>query len=308
MNSNLIETISITEDIANIRVDLLLKELFPSHSRTYFQYLIENQAVLLNGNGIKKKDKAKVDDFLEVRFLKTEEICLEPQEIPLSIIAEDDHFIAINKPQGMVVHPAPGHHDQTFVNALLYHFTQLPLDDTLRPGIVHRLDKDTSGILIAAKTREMHQALVALFAERKMKKEYLAITCGTPKVGFVDQPIARDLHKRQQMCICHERGKTAYSTIEVIAENGPLSLVKVLPTTGRTHQIRVHLKSVHTPILGDPVYGLSGMNAKYGIDKQCLHAYQLSFIHPFTNNPVVLKAPLPKEMRNFFPESSQQFS
>jgi 23S rRNA pseudouridine1911/1915/1917 synthase len=305
MSTLLSESIEIAEDQEEMRIDKVLSELFPTYSRTYFQFLIEQGAVLLNKQSVKKREKVKPGDVIDVDFLQTPELKLEPQELELDLLYEDEHLLAINKAQGMVVHPAPGHYDKTFVNALLFHLKdreELLSSSPLRPGIVHRLDKDTSGVLIAAKTSKMHQALVELFAARKMKKEYLAVTVGEPKVSCIDKPIGRHPIKRQEMCIAPEKGREATTYLSVLGSRAELSLVKASPVTGRTHQIRVHLRSIDTPILGDPLYGYAAINQKYELAGQLLHAYSLTFTHPITHEILHLKAPIPKKLFSLFPQ------
>ena len=288
------ESFTLSNDQVNIRLDKLLALQFPSHSRTYFQYLIENGYVLVNGVPIKKREKPAIGDEIEVCFALTPEISLEPENIPLDILFEDEHLLAINKPVDFVVHPAPGHPNGTFVNALLHH-CQNPLPQhPLRPGIVHRLDKDTTGVLIAAKTEQAHAALVALFASREIKKIYHAICFGTPTEGLIDAPIGRHPTRRKEMAIC-PKGKEAKTIVHLLAKEGPLSYIELDLLTGRTHQIRVHLKHINAPILGDPVYGAPQANAKYHTSRPLLHAKSVQFTHPITQQPITLEAPLPDD-------------
>ncbi len=210
---------TVSPEEAEMRLDKLLCSHFPEHSRTYFQYLIEEGCVLVNGAVLKKKDIPKIGDEIEVCFLFTPELSLEPQDIPLDILFEDDHLIAVNKPVNMVVHPAPGHPKDTFVNALLFHCRKLESVDPVRPGIVHRLDKDTSGVLLAAKTSQAHAKLVAIFSERRIQKTYIAVCAGTPKEGLIDAPIKRHPVQRKEMTVCFEKGKEAKSLCKVIEKN-----------------------------------------------------------------------------------------
>jgi 23S rRNA pseudouridine1911/1915/1917 synthase len=261
--------------------------------------LIENGFVLVNGAIVKKKEKPKAGDEIEICFQLTPEISLQPENIPLDIIFEDDHLIAINKPVGMVTHPAPGHPTKTFVNGLLYHCQTLPHAETLRPGIVHRLDKDTSGILIAAKTMQAHQRLVEMFSLRQLKKTYLAICVGTPGDVTMNAPIKRHATKRKEMTV-DLSGKPATTICKQLAFDGTISLVEVNLVTGRTHQIRVHFKHHNTPILGDPVYGLASWNKKYDLSHQLLHASQLELIHPMTGQKLNLSTPVPERFKKLF--------
>jgi 23S rRNA pseudouridine1911/1915/1917 synthase len=290
------ENLIVNDEMVQHRLDRLLTLQFPTYSRTYFQYLIDEGFVLVNGLPLKKKNKPKAGDEIEICFQLTPEISLEPENIPLDILYEDEYFLAINKQAGMVTHPAPGHYTGTFVHALLYHCKSLPNADTLRPGIVHRLDKDTSGILLAAKTAEAHQKLVEMFCERKLEKLYLAICVGTPGNGLIEAAIKRHPTKRKEMAV-DPTGKSATSMTRVLAFDGKLSLVEVQLITGRTHQIRVHLKHKGAPVLGDLVYGSPAWNKKYETSRQMLHAYRLKFRHPVTNVVIDLKAPLPEAFK-----------
>src|SRR5579862_456166 len=288
-----------TPEDCNLRLDKLLALRFPEHSRTYFQFLIERGCVVVNGLPLKKREKVQLGDEIEVCFLLTEETTLEPEPIPLDILYEDEHLIAVNKPANMVVHPAPGHPRGTFVNALLYHCKTLDSQDPLRPGIVHRLDKDTSGVLIAAKTAGAHSKLVSLFSERKMQKTYIALCIGTPKEGLIDAPIARHPIHRQQMTICPLKGKEAKTIVRILSKNATLSHVEVQLITGRTHQIRVHMKHSGTPILGDPLYGSKSVNKKFHTERQMLHAACVRFPHPVHGTEIEVTAPLPADLMSF---------
>lgn len=287
-------TVSLSE--ASNRLDKLLSQHFPDHSRTYFQYLIDQGSVLVNGHIIKKREVPKEGDEIEVSFLLTPEISLEPQDIPLDILYEDEYIIAVNKPANMVVHPAPGHPKDTFVNALLFHCRHLEGTDSLRPGIVHRLDKDTSGVLLAAKTTQAHAKLVELFSERRIQKYYLAVCVGTPKEGLIDAAIKRHPIKRKEMAVNISEGKEAKTICRLLGKNESLSLVELQLLTGRTHQIRVHLKHVGTPILGDSIYGSVNANKKFEPPRQLLHAERVEFTHPITGISLSISAPIPKDL------------
>ncbi len=291
---------TVSEQEVGPRLDKLLTCRFPEHSRAYFQFLIEQACVLVNGLPIKKREIPKVDDEIELYFVLPPEISLEPQDIPLEILYEDTHIIAVNKPAGMVVHPAPGHPRDTFVNALLFHCHNLEAGtDPLRPGIVHRLDKDTSGVLLAAKTPQAHAKLVELFSLRQMKKYYLAVCVGIPREGLIDAAIKRHPTKRKEMAVNLTEGKEAKSICRHLGKNESLSLVEVQLLTGRTHQIRVHMKHVGAPILGDAVYGSSTTNQRYSPSRQLLHAHRLEFIHPITGSEIKLCAPIPKDLLHY---------
>lgn len=298
------EIFFITEEEAGERLDKVLAKRFSqAGSRTYFQFLIDEEKVLLNGTPIKKRHKAKVGDEIEVEFVLTAELELKPENIPLDIIYEDESLIVIDKPPGLVVHPAPGHWSGTFVNALLYHCrdafasVQSNPQTAMRPGIVHRLDKDTSGLLMAAKTPLAQQRLIEMFVNRQIHKEYLAICVGNPGVGAIDAPIGRHPIHRKMMTVTEERGRKALTHYRVLSHNDKLSLVNVVIASGRTHQIRVHMKHRGHPVLGDDTYGLPHLNEEYGATRQLLHAYLLRFTHPITGKTIELKTEIPRDMQ-----------
>jgi len=294
-----IEFITITESEIGERLDKTLAARFKDiKSRTYFQYLFEEGNVLVNGEPVKKHYKPKDLDSVEIRFVLTPEMDLEPENIPLKIVYEDDHLIVIDKPAGLVVHPAPGNWTGTVVNALLYYCQNLKdafKDEPLRPGIIHRLDKDTSGLIVAAKTTAAQKKLVELFSNRKVYKEYIAICVGNPGKAVIDAPIGRDPVHRKQMKVL-DGGKEAITEIETVASDGKVSIVKVILKTGRTHQIRVHMQMRKTPVLGDSLYGSLSLNKKFNAKRQLLHAYRLSFPHPITEKPLTFKADLPEDL------------
>ncbi|MDE3045875.1 MAG: RluA family pseudouridine synthase [Verrucomicrobiota bacterium] len=292
------EVLIIGEEEEGLRIDVLLRQRYPHHSRTYFQTLIEDGFVLLNGHPIKKRVVPIEGDEIEVCFQLTPELSLAPESIPLDILYEDEHLIAVNKPVGLVVHPAPGHWSGTFVNALLGHCENLPLSDHLRPGIVHRLDKQTSGVLIAAKTTRAHQLLIEQFSQREIEKVYLAICIGRPANGTVSAPIGRHPVHRKEMTVLPD-GKEAITDIKVLAFHQNLSLVLAKPKTGRTHQIRVHLKHLGAPVLGDEIYGSSRANETLQAHRQLLHAYQLRLRHPISGASLQFTAPLPADFKHF---------
>lgn len=285
-----------------VRIDKYLANFFSPHfSRTYFSYLIEEGLVLLNGVPVKKRILVQTGDTVEIAFAETPESELIPEAIPLNILYEDDDIIVINKAAGMVVHPAPGNWSGTLVNALLHHVKTLkPEAGSLRPGIVHRLDKDTTGVIIAAKHTEAQRRLIQAFSGREVKKEYLAITTQKPAEGRLETRIGRDPKNRQQMTVLPEGGKEAVSYIKVLAASGPLFGVEVLLETGRTHQIRVHLKHLKAPILGDPIYGSPSQNKKFGADRPYLHAWRLHLKHPMTHKMMSFEAPIPQDMSCVF--------
>lgn len=295
--SEAIDFITITQEEAGHRLDKVLAERFRQvQSRTYFQSLIDQECVLLNGLPIKKRSKPQAGDEVEIRFLLTPELDLKPEPIPLDIIFEDEHILVINKPAGMVVHPAVGHWEGTFVNALLHH-CNLSFDPaSLRPGIVHRLDKDTTGLLMAAKHLQAQQRLVSLFAAKEIYKKYHAICIGNPGRVEIHAPIGRHPTQRKLMAVKEVGGKEALTLCHPLSSNGQLTLVDIVLATGRTHQIRVHLAHHKTPVLGDSTYGNIAINRKHGIHRQMLHAKILRFKHPMTNCWLELEAALPEDM------------
>lgn len=291
------EKISI--DVSGKRLDQYLAKTYPHLSRTYFQKLISEELVLCNGKPVKKREKVAEGDEIEVCFTLTEELAIEPENIPLTILYEDEHLIAIDKPAGMVVHPAPGHYTGTFVSALLHHCAYLPEgSDPKRPGIVHRLDKETSGVLLAAKSSRAHRALVASFAAREVEKTYLAICVGSSKEGTFSFPIGRHKSRRKEMAIVLD-GREAISGITILQKDSSFSLAEVKPKTGRTHQIRVHLRHLGAPVLGDSLYGFEAINEKFGIKRHFLHAHRITLPHPISKEPLTIEAPIPDDMKEF---------
>lgn len=289
------ELVFIESEDEGQRLDVILAKKFPN-SRSYFQKLIEQNLVLLNGEPVKKRIKPQIGDELEVEFQLDTTPSLQAEDIPLTILFEDEDILVVNKPSQMVVHPAVGNWSGTLVNALLWRYQTLPNDAKgVRPGIVHRLDKETSGVLIVAKTPLAHQALVSAFATRKVKKTYYAITYGFPNKGVIETYIGRDPKERQKMAVVSTGGKLAITEFETVQRDGLLSLVKVNLLTGRTHQIRVHMAHLGCPILGDSVYGLAKINRKYNIQRHLLHAYRLELMHPKFSNMLQFVAPLPQE-------------
>lgn len=296
------DLIIINPEEAGERLDKILAiRLGGKNSRTYFQYLIEEGLVLLNGQTVKKRTQPQAGDEVEIQFALTPQIEVLPEAIPLHILYEDSDIIVVNKPAGMVVHPAIGNWSGTFVNALMHH-CQLSLEENsgLRPGIVHRLDKDTSGVLVAAKNSKAHQGLIQLFAQRKVHKEYLAICLGNPGNKVIQNYIGRHPGNRKCMAVVADgSGKNAITHCQTIACNGKLSVVSMILETGRTHQIRVHMKHQGTPVLGDSCYGNLHANKQYGTTRQLLHAERISFDHPISGQALDICANLPEDIAHF---------
>jgi 23S rRNA pseudouridine1911/1915/1917 synthase len=293
------EAILIEPGEETLRLDLLLSKRFSGHfSRTYFQKLIEEGLVLLNGQPVKKRVKPKPGDEIEIEFAPLSPVDLAAENIPLDILFEDEDILVINKPAGLVVHPAPGNWTGTFVNALVYHCQELlkgfQEGSGIRPGIVHRLDKDTSGVLIAAKNSLSQRRLIESFASRQVVKQYLAVTVGNPGNLEITSPIGRDPFHRQKMAVV-PTGKAARSLVETVFSGKELSLVRIGLETGRTHQIRVHLASIRTPVLGDSIYGKPSYNRLWMAPRQLLHAESLQITHPATNKTMNFSAPLPSD-------------
>ena len=288
----------VVEHNSTLRLDLFLAQKNPNYSRSYFQKLIQANLVLVNGEPVKKRTFLHIGDEVEIAYAVTQQTDLIPEDIPLDILYEDQDLIAVNKPAGMVVHPGAGNWHSTFVHALLFH-CDVAHQDHLRPGIVHRLDKQTSGILIAAKHETSHRLLVSLFAQRAVQKKYWAICFGHTYHRTIHTQIARDPIKRQQMCVVSTGGKEAITEVIPLQQSAQLSWLDIIPYTGRTHQIRVHLQHIHTPIVGDSVYGDLKKNRLYALDRHLLHAYSLKFQHPITHHMLELHAPMPKVMHSF---------
>lgn len=287
------------------RLDKYLFVLYPEYSRTYFQKLIEEGFVLLNGKAVKKRTKLLKGDTITLTFKKPEEISLNPENIPLKIIYEDPYLLAVNKDPGLVVHPAPGHPSGTLVNALLHHCPLEKEEESLRPGIVHRLDKDTSGLILVAKTLKAHIALANLFKNKEMEKTYVALCVGNPPSMVIEAPLFRHPTRRKEMAVSESaKAKAATTVCRYIASEGGISLVELDLLTGRTHQIRVHLQHKGYPILGDPVYGNPSFNKKWGATRQMLHAYRLCFMHPVLKKMITLEAPIPKDFQSILKNTS----
>jgi len=287
---------TILETENGLRLDKILASRYPSYSRTYFQYLIDAKSVLLNKKPFKKKDSGGTGDSIDVTFIPSPEISLKPQPIDFTVLFEDEHLIGINKPRGLVVHPGAGNPDQTLINGLIYYLKKIPEGgDPLRPGLVHRLDKETSGIIIAAKTSNCHALLVDMFKNREIEKHYLAICHGVPKQGTLITNIGRNPFRRQEMCVRDNGGKLAETKITTLAHNGKKALVLAQPKTGRTHQIRVHLKHLNAPIVGDKLYGPS----KNTTTPLMLHARKIKFTHPITKEILEIKAPILEDFNTF---------
>eukprot|EP00752_Nemacystus_decipiens_P004296 g3925.t1 len=322
--------LTVREGEGGKRLDSFLGARMPEQSRSYFGGLCQLGMVLVGGKKAKKSVKVEEGQEVEVRFIISPELSLEGEDIPLDILYEDDEIIAVSKPAGMVVHPAPGSWNGTFVNALVFHlensaaewrggeavggvagagFPAVPDGEhnpSLRPGIVHRLDKGTTGVLLAAKNPTMQAKLAELFAHRRVSKSYLAVCVGNPgNAATIDVPIGRHPRDRQRMVAVptiqpNIRARRALSVVTTVAFDGKLSVAEVSIETGRTHQIRVHLQHRRTPVLGDDVYGNKDWNRRLqqstGLTRPLLHARSLEFEHPGTGDLISLAAPLPADV------------
>ena len=282
------------------RLDRWIVGRFPEVTRTTVQRWIEQGLVLVNGEVVKKRYKPEPGDEVQIQFAPPPELCLTPEPMDLDILYEDDALLVLHKPAGLVVHPGAGNASGTLVNGLLHHCQQLPAAG-VRPGLVHRLDKDTSGVLVVAKTPESHLALVRQFAEREVQKTYLAVCHGTPPTSSCNEPIGRDPRHRQRMAAV-PTGKAAETSWRILGTDRGLSLLEVHPKTGRTHQIRVHLQWAGCPILGDSSYTFSGLQAiAEQQPRHWLHASRLSFTHPSTGERLTFQAPPPAALLEMLP-------
>ncbi|MDU2158486.1 RluA family pseudouridine synthase [Clostridium sp.] len=284
------------EENIGIRIDKYLSNIIEGKSRSFIQGLIDSGAVLVNNEEIKSNYKLRNHDEIIVSMPEPIELDVEPEDIDLNIVYEDEDVIVLNKPQGVVVHPAPGNYSGTLVNGLLYHCKDLSgINGVIRPGIVHRIDKDTSGILVIAKNDDAHNHLAKQFKDHSIKREYYALVEGKfSKIeGTVDKPIGRNKKDRLKMAIV-EDGKRAVTHYNVLEQyNNGTALVKCTLETGRTHQIRVHMAYIGHPLVGDPLYN-SNKKQKFKLQGQVLHAKTLGFIHPRSNEYIEFDSELPK--------------
>ena len=289
------ETLILTADQAGERVDVFLSRSIENMTRSAAAKLLEEGAVLLCGKPVKKNYKMSIGDALEVTLPEPEPVEAIPQNIPLDVVYEDDDVIVVNKPVGMVVHPAAGHPDGTLVNALLYHCgTSLSgINGQLRPGIVHRIDRDTSGLIVSAKNDMAHQKLADQLQDHSLYREYEAVCVGNLKEdrGTINAPIGRHPVDRKKMAIDQKNGRDAVTHYTVLARYSGFTHVQCRLETGRTHQIRVHMASTGHPLLGDIVYG--SKKPYPGLAGQCLHARKLTFIHPRSGERMTVECALP---------------
>ena len=285
-----------SEESKNQRLDAFLASSLDGLTRSQATRLIESGEVAVDGKSVSKSYKLAGGEDVAVTLPEPEPVEAVPQDIPLDVVYEDADVIVVNKPSGMVVHPAPGHPDGTLVNALLYHCagTLSGIGGALRPGIVHRIDRDTSGLLIVAKNDFAHQSLSAQLADRSLSRVYEAVVHGGFRAdsGTVNAPIGRHPVDRKRMAVTEKNSRHAVTHWEVIERYAGFTHIRCKLETGRTHQIRVHMAHIGHPLLGDMVYG-AGKPEK-GLEGQCLHARTLKFIHPRTGEPMELTSPLPE--------------
>ena len=293
--------IDVTQDFEGERIDKYLSRLVTDSSRSAIQKLIESGSVKVNGSQVSKNYKVSADDEILMLQGELKTLDAEPENIPLDIVYEDSDLLVVNKPRGMVVHPAPGNYSGTLVNALLYHCKDSlsGINGVLRPGIVHRIDKDTSGLLIVAKNDKAHIGLAEQIKEHSFTREYNAVVCGHLKEyeGTVCAPIGRNPKDRKKMCVTENNSKNAVTHYKVINEYEGYSHISLRLETGRTHQIRVHMAYIGHPVAGDFVYGNDKKSAY--LNGQCLHAIKIGFVHPITNEYLEFNSELPDYFKEF---------
>lgn len=291
----------ITEEGAGRRIDSYISELLEDKTRSAIQKLIDDGNVTVNQTEINKNYRLKMGDEIDIVIPAPKMLDVVPQDLPIEIVYEDDDIIIVNKQKGMVVHPAPGNPDNTLVNALLYHCGERlsGINGVIRPGIVHRIDKDTSGLLIIAKNDAVHYKLADMIKEHNFLREYEAVVYGTLKEteGVVEAPIGRDPKNRQRMAVVLKGGKPAKTYYKVITQYDGFAHVRLRLETGRTHQIRVHMSHVGHAVAGDAVYGPK--KCITALRGQCLHAGKIGFVHPVSNQYIEFSSPLPQYFEQF---------
>ena len=296
MSENGLQRLTVSPEEAGVRIDKYLAEQLPDITRSYLQKLLKDGSVQMNGKPVKTSTKTAAGAVIEFTIPDPEEPEILPEDIPLDILYEDSDVILINKPKDMVVHPAAGHYTGTLVNALMYHCKGdlSGINGVLRPGIVHRIDKDTTGVLIVCKNDKAHNALAEQLKEHSITRKYRAIVCGNLKEdeGTVDAPLGRHPQDRKKMAIVRTGGKRAVTHYRVLERFGNYTYIECQLETGRTHQIRVHMASLGHPLLGDEVYGR--VKSPFKLEGQTLHAMVLGFIHPTTGEYMEFEAPLPE--------------
>ena len=302
------ENFKLISDISNIRIDLYISKELTQYSRNFVQKLINDNNVTVNGKMVKTNYKLKLNDEIEINVPEPKKLDVIPQDIDIDVVYEDDDIIIVNKQKNMVVHPAVGNYDGTLVNALLsYCDGKLSdINGVIRPGIVHRIDKDTTGILVVAKNNKTHEKLSELFKVHDIKRKYIAIVEGVLKrdCGVIDAPIGRHPNDRKKMAINVKNGRNAITHFKVLERFKNQTLVELTLETGRTHQIRVHMASVGYPVMGDLVYGKKNKN--YDLEGQVLHAKLLGFVHPTTGKYVEFEGNLPAYFKELIEKLRQE--
>lgn len=293
--------ITVTESVGAGRLDKVVPILYPDLSRSAVQQLIEDGNILVNGALLNKKSTVKTGDTIEIFLPEPKNLSVEPENIPLDIVYEDSHLLVVNKPKGMVVHPAAGNYNGTLVNALLYHCgsSLSGINGVIRPGIVHRIDKDTSGLLVVAKDDIAHKGLAEQIKAHSFTRVYNTVVVGNVKddTGTVDAPIGRHPKDRKKQAVTDKNSKNAVTHFEVLERFNGFTFLKVKLETGRTHQIRVHMAYRGTPVAGDTVYG--NPKKTYGLQGQCLNASTIGFIHPITGDYLEFTSELPQYFQDF---------
>jgi 23S rRNA pseudouridine1911/1915/1917 synthase len=286
---------AVPDHLAGERLDRVTAALHPALSRAAIAMLIDSGNITVNGRSVKAATRPIAGARIELNLPSPPEATATPQDIRLNVVFEDDSIVVVDKPAGMVVHPAPGNYEGTLVNALLGRYARLP-GEAFRPGIVHRLDKDTSGLIVVAKTPSALASLASSFKNRQVYKEYLALVAGVPRPadGEISGEIARDPRQRQRMAVVAWGGREATTTYHTVERLGGYTLLKVILGTGRTHQIRVHFKAMGFPVAGDAVYGRPA--PALGLHRQFLHALRLRFAHPVTGTHMDFEGPLPADL------------
>lgn len=290
----------VDENLYDIRIDKYLSEIMPDVSRSYIQKLLKDGNILVNEKSCKSNYKVQIDDNINVNIPEPIEANIQAENMNLDIIYEDNDFLIVNKPKGMVVHPAPGHYTGTLVNGLMYHCKDnlSNINGVLRPGIVHRIDKDTTGSLIVCKNDLSHNDIAMQLKEHSINRIYVGIVQGVVKddEGVINAPIGRNPNNRKEMAINQINGKEAITHYKVLKRFDKYTFVQFKLETGRTHQIRVHMASIHYPLLGDEVY--NKMKSPFKLQGQCLHAKTIGFIHPTTKEYVEFESEIPDYMKH----------
>ena len=304
------EKIRLDCDISGVRIDKFLSENLEGATRSSIQKIIESGGVFINGVAVNKNRKCKAGDVVEIIIPDAVSLDVEPENIPLDIVYEDGDLLVVNKPKGMVVHPAAGNYSKTLVNAMLYHCSDSlsGINGVIRPGIVHRIDKDTSGLLIVAKNDAAHLSLAEQIKEHSFTRAYEAVVYGNIKEDelTINQPIGRNPKDRKKMAVTLKNSKSAVTHIKVIKRYGEFTHIRCILETGRTHQIRVHCAYIGHPVAGDAVYGPKKVISE--LAGQCLHAKQIGFVHPKTGEYMEFESELPEYFTKFLNKLKKQYS